>query len=410
MDGQTPGRLLVINSGSSSLKYAEFAVAGHLLTSADRRSSGIVDRIGESDAHVRHMSPDGSTSTFGADVPDQSAALLAMHDALSRTVDGNATLVAVGHRVVHGADSFKSAVVVDERVESEIDRLSPLAPLHNPANLDGIRSARAAYPGIPQVAVFDTAFHATIPPQAATYAIPTDLATANQIRRWGFQGTSCAYVARAAAGHLAIPIDEIQLIICHLGNGASVTAVRDGKSIDTSMGMTPLEGLVMGTRSGDIDPAVVTHLMDAADMTGYEVLKLLTHRSGMLGLCGDSDMRTVRERADTGDERAVLALSIYTHRIRKYIGAFLTQLPDLAAVVFTAGVGERDPDVRREVLSPLQHVGLRLDERRNAATVRPTNIVRIDDGAGSPALLVIPTDEELEIARQTMQLLDTHTS
>lgn len=383
-------RLLVVNTGSSSIKFAEFAVEGrHLAPRAP--TSGSID-------HLDQIAPPSD-----ARGPLLGSALQRVFDFLDQAREPDDRLVAIGHRVVHGADAFTVATVIDESVEAEIERLCPLAPLHNPSNLAGIRLARRAYPTVPQVAVFDTAFHASIPPYAASYAIPQDLAAGQRVRRWGFQGTSCAYVARTTAAYLGKALDELQVIICHIGSGASVTAIRDGRSIDTSMGMTPLEGLVMGTRSGDIDPAVVPYLMEVADLSGPEVLDLLTQRSGLLGLCGDSDTRAVRRRAEAGDPSAVLALAVYAHRIRRYVGAFMTQLPDLDAVVFTAGVGEHDHALRHEVLSPLRHLGLHIGEQRNAEVTDPLGPAPIHDNGAAPALLVVPTDEEREIAQQTLR-------
>lgn len=399
------GRLLVVNSGSSSLKYSDFEVHDHRVEAKVGRSSGFVERIGDQGSHFHHVARDGSATDTDVDVRDQEAALRLMNEALGHQRAEADPLLAVGHRVVHGADSYTAAVLVDASVEAEIERLAPLAPLHNPANLAGIRLAQQVYPRTPQVAVFDTAYHSTLPPHAFTYAIPTELADAHRVRRWGFQGSSCAYVTRVAAEHLRKPVDQIKLIVCHLGSGASITAVSNGRSIDTSMGMTPLEGLVMGTRSGDIDASVVPLLMAAEAMSGPDVLDMLTRRSGLLGLCGESDMRVVRRRTHSGDKRAALALAAYTHRVRKYIGAFLTELPQLDAIVFTAGVGEHDAELRRDVLAPLSHLGIRLDEQRNASAAPGHELTVIDDDSGGPSLLVVPTDEELEIALQTAALL-----
>ena len=384
-------QVLVVNSGSSSLKYDVFGVgAAGPAAAADptRLLSGMVERIGDDSA-----------------VPDHRTALQIALRSLEEQGVLLDDLVAVGHRVVHGGDRFTAPTVVDDGVQDGIDALSPLAPLHNPAAVAGLRVLRDAYPAVPQVAVFDTAFHATLPPEAYTYAVPPELAERYGVRRWGFHGVSVQYVSRRAAEHLGHAPDAVRLVVCHIGNGVSVTAVSAGRSVDTSMGMTPLEGLVMGTRSGDIDPAVVTHLERHAHMTGDDVDTLLTRASGLLGLCGDSDVRTVRQRAHGGDERARRALAVYAHRLRRYVGAFLAVVPGAHAVVFTAGVGEHDPDLRAEVIGPLAHLGLRLDPGANRDAVGPDEPVRIDDRSGGCAVLVVPTDESLEICREALELV-----
>lgn len=384
---------MVVNAGSSSLKYALFEYddssgADQTDPSPRRLTSGLVERIGDSGGP-----------------PDHATAVDAMHADLERGGYSLDDLAAVGHRVVHGADRFTSATVIDGEVEAAIDELSVLAPLHNPVNLRVIRLLRSAYPHIPHVAVFDTAFHATIPPEAATYAVPRDLAERHRIRRWGFQGTSDRFVMGRAADFLGLPVAQVRLVVCHIGNGASATAIRDGQSVDTSMGMTPLEGLVMGTRSGDLDPALVSYLARAEGITADAVEDLLNRRSGLLGLSGESDVREVRRLAHAGDAHAALALEVYAYRLRKYIGAYLAVVPDLHAVVFTAGVGEHDPATRRAVIEPLAHLGLHLDDAANHSTTGPDQPVRISPDGSPVAVLVIPTDEELEIATQTAALL-----
>ncbi len=385
-------QILVVNAGSSSLKYALFEYADSPRAddsdSPRRLTSGLVERIGD-----------------GSGPPDHAAAVDAMHADLERGGYPLDDLAAVGHRVVHGADRYTTATLIDDGVEAVIDELSALAPLHNPVNLRVIRLLRSSYPGVPHVAVFDTAFHATIPPEAATYAVPRDLAARHQIRRWGFQGTSDRYVMGRAAEFLGVPVDQVRLIVCHIGNGASITAIRDGRSVDTSMGMTPLEGLVMGTRSGDLDPALVSYLVRVEGISADEVEQLLNKRSGLLGLSGESDVREVRRLARAGDAAAALALEVHAYRLRKYVGAYLAVVPDLHAVVFTAGVGEHDPATRRAVIGPLGHLGLRLDDEANEATTAPDQPVRVSPASSPVAVLVIPTDEELEIATQVAHLL-----
>jgi len=385
--------VLVVNSGSSTLKY-QLIDPG----TGEWAARGLVDRIGQPEAQAAHEVVGENAVTVAQPVPDHAAAVALMLDRLRQGGADLAGLVAVGHRVVHGGAAFREPVVVDDEVEATIERMVPLAPLHNPAGLMGIRIMRRLLPEVPQVAVFDTAFHATMPPAAYTYAIPVDLAEANGIRRYGFHGTSYQYVTRRAARFLGVAEDEVNLIVAHLGNGASITAIRGGRSVDTSMGMTPLEGLVMGTRSGDIDPGVIFHLVDAAGMSVADVDRTLNKESGLAGLAGEQDMRAVRALADGGHAGARLALEVYAYRVRSYVGAYLAVIPDLQALVFTAGIGENDAALRADVCRPLAHLGLHLDDRRNE---EPSHAARaVDDGSGPARILVIPTNEEAEIARQ----------
>ncbi len=309
----------------------------------------------------------------------------------------------VGHRVVHGGDRFSGPTVVDDDVLAEIRDLIPLAPLHNPANIAGIEVARSRFPDTPQVAVFDTAFHASMPPRAWRYALPRALADRLQVRRYGFHGTSHAYVARQAAEHLGRPLAELDLVTLHLGNGASATAVAGGRSVDTSMGLTPLGGLVMGTRSGDLDPGIVAHLHREGGLDLDEIDSVLNKESGLKGLAGSNDLREVHRRADAGDADAVEALEVFCYRIRCTVGAYAVALGRLDAVVFTAGIGENDADVRARVCGGLAVLGVRLDEARNAARSRDVWMISSDDSA--VAVLVVPTDEELEIAEQSLAVV-----
>ncbi|MFI6317591.1 acetate/propionate family kinase [Nonomuraea sp. NPDC050556] len=351
--------VLVLNTGSSTIKYELIDVG-----SGERLREGLAERVG-----------------------DHTAALKSVLEAL-----GGLTPEAVGHRVVHGGTRFRDPVLIDDEVMAAIDELSPLAPLHNPVNLDGIRAAQHAFPGVPQVAVFDTAFHHTLPPEAYTYAVPREWG----VRRFGFHGTSCAYVTRRATELLGEPYPN--LIVLHLGNGASATAVEAGRSVDTSMGLTPLEGLVMGTRSGDVDPGLPHHL-------GFDLDHALNHASGLLALAGEADMREVRRRADGGDPDAVLARQVYCRRIRKYVGAYYALLGRVDAIVFTAGVGEHDAGVRAAALSGLERLGITVDAALND---QPSEEERAVSRPGAEvAVLVIPTDEEGEIARQTLDLVRT---
>jgi acetate kinase len=309
----------------------------------------------------------------------------------------------VGHRVVQGGARFVAPTVIDDVVLTVIDDLSPLAPLHNPANLLGIRGAMAAFPDVPHVAVFDTAFHQTMPPAAYTYAIDANLAAQYRIRRYGFHGTSHRFVAERAASHLGIPFDRFNAITLHIGNGVSACAIRNGKSVDTSMGMTPLEGLVMGSRSGDIDPGVLVHLHRQAGMTLDQIDDLLNRRSGLLGLTGSSDLRDVQQAVERGDSRAQLGLAIYTRRIRHYVGAYMTELDPLQAVIFTAGVGEHSAMVRADSLAGMTRMGIDLDPVLNAGS--GSGIRRISTDGSPVAVLVVPTNEELEIARQSLMVV-----
>ncbi|HJX43794.1 MAG TPA: acetate/propionate family kinase, partial [Geodermatophilus sp.] len=307
------------------------------------------------------------------------------------------------HRVVHGGDRFSAPVLVDDDVVRAIRELAELAPLHNPVNATGIDVARRVFPDLPHVAVFDTAFHATLPAHASTYAVPREWAREHGVRRYGFHGTSHAFVSRGAAELLGRPLGETNTVVLHLGNGASATAVAGGRSVDTSMGMTPLEGLVMGTRSGDVDPALGAHLHRVAGLGPAEVDRALNSASGMLALAGTNDLREVHRRIADGDDAAALALDVFCHRVRRYVGAFMAVLGRTDAIAFTGGIGENDAVVRARSLAGLEPLGITLDADRNGARAPGARRVSAD---GSPvAVLVVPTDEELEMARQTVELL-----
>jgi acetate kinase len=368
--------ILVLNSGSSSLKYRLFdgsAVA----------SSGLVEHIGEP----------------GSPVADHEAALGTVASDLDLA---SLPLVGIGHRVVHGGTRFSAPTIIDDDVVAAIRALSPLAPLHNPANATGIELARRLRPDVPHVAVFDTAFHATLPPAAATYALDRAVASRHGIRRYGFHGTSVSWVSRRAADLLGRPVAELAVIVLHLGNGASATAVDGGRSVETSMGLTPLEGLVMGTRTGDIDPAVAFLLDREAGMSLAEIDDLYHHRSGLRGLCGDNDMRAVSGRLAAGDADARLAFDVYCHRLRKYVGAYFAVLGRLDAIVFTAGVGEHSALVRGASLAGLGALGIAVDPARNWAGTGERVIS--PDGA-AVAVCVVPTDEERAIAEDVAACL-----
>ncbi|MEU0842380.1 acetate kinase [Streptomyces sp. NPDC005962] len=375
-------RVLVLNSGSSSVKY-------QLLDMADgaRLSSGLVERIGD------------------GPVADHTAALKQVAEELAGQGLGldSPELAAIGHRVVHGGTRFTEPALITDEVVEEIEKLIPLAPLHNPANVTGIKVARALRPDLPQVAVFDTAFHSTMPESAARYAIDTETADRFGVRRYGFHGTSHAFVSRATAKLLGKDVAELNTIVLHLGNGASASAVRGGECVDTSMGLTPLEGLVMGTRSGDLDPAAIFHLSRVGGLSTDEIDTLLNKRSGLLGLCGDNDMREIGRRIGEGDAAARLAFDIYIHRLRKYVGAYTAVLGRLDAIAFTAGVGENSAAVREAALRDLPAFGIEVDSVRNA--VRGSTARLISAESSRVAVAVVPTDEELEIASQTFDLV-----
>ncbi|RST11269.1 acetate kinase [Streptomyces sp. WAC05374] len=396
-----PTRVLVLNSGSSSVKY-------QLLDMRDgaRLAIGLVERIGEETSRLVHTPvAGGERRERTAPIGDHEAALKAVAEELAADGLGldSPELAAIGHRVVHGGLKFSAPTVITDEVLAEIERLVPVAPLHNPANITGIRTARALRPDLPQVAVFDTAFHTTMPEYAARYAIDTETADAHRIRRYGFHGTSHAYVSRRVAGLLGKDPAEVNVIVLHLGNGASASAVAGGRCVDTSMGLTPLEGLVMGTRSGDVDPAVVFHLKRVAGMSTDEIDVLLNKKSGLVGLCGDNDMREIRRRIDEGDERAQLAFDIYIHRLKKYIGAYYAVLGRVDAVAFTAGVGENAAPVREAAIAGLEELGLAVDADLNA--VRSAEPRLISPEYARVAVAVVPTDEELEIAQQSYSLV-----
>lgn len=389
--------VLVINSGSSSLKYRIIDTAsGVALT------KGVVERIGSPGGGRLHHIVGDDISEREIHVPDHDAAMQAMAGALAEWGPDLAVVspVAVGHRVVQGGEQFRQPVVIDDAVLAVIEELIGLAPLHNPANLAGIRVAMRQFPHLPHVAVFDTAFHSTMPAMAYTYAIDRTVAATHRIRRYGFHGTSHSYVAGRAAALLGRDLADVNVIVLHLGNGASACAVRGGRSVDTSMGLTPLEGLVMGTRSGDVDPAVVAHLARTAGMDIDAIDDLLNRRSGMLGLSGRQDLRDAIAAAQAGDDVAGLALDVYCYRIRKYVGAYAAVLGRVDAIAFTAGVGENSATVRARSLAGLEAFGIEIDAARNA---EPSPGERDVATSSSPVrVLIVPTDEELEIARQTV--------
>ena len=391
--------VLVVNSGSSSLKYQLFDLA------ADRvEVKGLAERIGSDDARLVHRAEGAQPVELIGPLADHTAALALMLTQLTASGYELEQIKAVGHRVVQGGALFSKPTLIDDSVVAGIESLVPLAPLHNPPALAGIRALKDLLPELPQVAVFDNAFHSTIPPAAYTYPLPVELCEKWGIRRYGFHGTSHQFVTARTAELLGLPVDQTNLIICHIGNGASVTAIRGGKSVDTSMGLTPLEGLMMGTRSGDVDPGVIFHLARVAGYTIEDIDRLLNRESGLLGMTGHSDMREIRDLFDAGDEAAKLALEVYAYRLRKYIGSYMAVVPGLQAVVFTAGVGENDPDLRYEVLAELGHLGMVVDRELCLARSKEDREISTPD---SPIkILVVATNEELEIALLAAKTVD----
>ena len=403
--------ILVINSGSSSLKYSLLDIERE-----HELASGLIERIGQENSAAAHTvrpettadaAPTLLDATYSDErpIPDHHAAFAVM---LEQFAEHGPSLaehppVAVGHRVVHGGARFFAPTLIDADVERQIEELSVLAPLHNPANLAGILAAQAVFRGVPHVAVFDTAFHQTLPAAAYTYAIDAELAAQHRVRRYGFHGTSHQFVSAAAAAHLGRDIADLRQLVFHLGNGASVTAIDGGRSVETSMGLTPLEGLVMGTRSGDLDPAALVHLSRRAGLSINELDALLNTRSGLKGLAGRSDMRDILTGVDAGEEAATLAFDVYIHRLRAYAGAYIAQLGGVDVISFTAGVGENAAPVRAGALATLGFAGVEIDQERNSARGRGIRTISTD--ASAVTVLVVPTNEELQIARQTAELL-----
>ncbi len=399
--------VLVINAGSSSVKFTLFTNDGDLEVMAH----GIVERIGLRGTLLRCKNARGDGIEREVAVADTTQAVEVILAFLSGKDFGVVRrleeITAVGHRVVHGGETVTRSVLIDDTVKAIIRECAELAPLHNPPNLAGIEACEKLIPGAPQVAVMDTAFHATIPPHAYLYGIPYRYYRDFKIRRYGFHGISHKYVSEEAARHLGVPLGDLKIITCHLGNGCSMTAVDGGVSVDTSLGFTPLEGLVMGTRCGDIDPAIITYLLDRKLAEPGDLDRILNKESGLLGLAeiGSSDMRDVAAAASSGNRQAEIAVRVFCYRIRKYIGAFAAAMGGLDVLVFTAGIGENSPSVRRlacEGLGGVNGLGITIDAAKNEA---PAGGVREIQGGGRVKVLVVPTHEELEIARQTVAVL-----
>jgi acetate kinase len=399
--------VLIINAGSSSLKY-------QLINMADERvmAAGLVERIGDATGKLIHKKLPGSVDEAVVEkhqaVPDHRSAMLFVVDMIKDSEYGVIKTLdevgAIGHRVVHGGDYFTRSILVDEGVKQGIKENISIAPLHNPSGLVGIEMAQELIANVPNVAVFDTAFHQTMPEHAFLYAIPRSFYTDLKVRRYGFHGTSHKYVANQAATLMGKALEEINLITVHLGNGCSMAAVKNGRCMDTSMGMTPLAGLMMGTRSGDIDPAVLAYIAEQNRLSIQQIDTLLNKESGLKGICGMNDMRDIHKKAEQGDKLAELALSMFSYRIRKYLGAYAVVLGRLDGVVLTAGIGENDDVIRSMVLSDLDCLGLELDSQKNRGRINQAK--RITRDTSRVQAWVIPTNEELQIARETIAVLN----
>ncbi len=397
-------KILVINTGSSSIKYQLFSMPEEKVL-----STGNLEKIGEDSSRLKHevFQPETIKQVVEEHIPDHKTGLQKIVELLTHPdhgVIGNVSEVdAVGHRVVHGGEDFKAPTMIDDEVLNAIKKNSPLAPLHNPANITGIEIAKLIFKEANQVAVFDTAFHQTVPAKAYLYALPFDLYKSNKIRRYGFHGTSHHYVAEQAAFYLKKSLSALNLITIHLGNGGSITAIKGGQSVDTSMGMTPLEGLIMGTRSGDIDPAIPYYLCKNMSMSIEEVDSLLNKKSGLKGICDNNDMRDILALSEKGDKNANLAIEMYCYRIKKYIGAYTAIIGRLDAIIFTAGIGEHSYEIREDVCNELEHIGIRLDSEKN--TQGGSGIQELQVDGVYTRILLIPTNEELKIAMETMALV-----
>ena len=398
--------VLVINAGSSSLKYQLLnPTTGELL------AKGLCERIGIDGLFTYKPQLPGKEAIKAASVsmPTHSEAIQAVLNALvdekNGVIGSMKEIDAVGHRVVHGGEKFAKSVVITDEVMQAIEECNPLAPLHNPANIIGIKACQQLMPGVPMVAVFDTAFHQTMPPVAYTYAIPYEYYENDKVRRYGFHGTSHKYVAHKAAEYLEEPIERLKLITCHLGNGSSIAAVDQGKVVDTSMGMTPLAGLMMGTRCGDLDPSVVNYLKYTLNITGHELDEILNKKSGLLGISGvSSDKRDVEEAAEAGNKRAQLASDMLNYQIKKTIGSYIAAMGGVDAIVFTGGIGEHDAIARAKICHHMDWLGIRIDTEKNKHPVG--DVCEITAWGAKVRTLVIATDEELMIARDTKEVIE----
>jgi len=398
--------ILVINAGSSSVKFTCLKSKSFTVL-----ASGLVERIGLNGTLFNYKREGLEKVTEEVDVKDASQAVILITsylcDAKLGVMKSLDEIVAIGHRVVHGGEKITAPALIDAQVKSVIKECFEIAPLHNPPNLEGIKACEKVFPGIPQVGVFDTAFHSTMPPRAYLYALPLDLYRNDHVRRYGFHGTSHKYVSWEAARYLNRGIDSLKIITCHLGNGSSIAAVKGGRCIDTSMGFTPLEGLIMGTRCGDIDPAIIFYLMERKKMAATEVNEMLNKKSGMLGLAaiGSSDLRDVEQKIKEGHAQARAAFEAFCYRIRKYIGAYIAVMGRVDVIVFTAGIGENSEMVRAAVCSGMEGLGIVLDAQKNASLNHSRG--EISKPESRVKIFIIPTNEELQIARETMEVLNS---
>ena len=385
--------ILLLNAGSSSIKYQVIDADDE-----DVLASGIIQRIGDESGTIDHT-VDGQTFHETRGFPNHGRALTVLVTMFEEHGPDLAAVRAVGHRIVHGGSFFNSTTVIDDEVLDRLKEVSPLAPLHNPPALAGVEAARRSLPDVPHVAIFDTAFFSTLPAEAYTYAVPKELAAEHGIRKYGFHGTSHSYVSRKVAEVLGKPYESFNQIVCHLGNGASISAVRGGEAVEASMGLTPLAGLVMGTRSGDVDPGLHAFLARQVKLSIDEIDTLLNKQSGMLGLSGVTDFRDINELIAEGDADATLALAVYTHRLLSYIGSYIAILGGVEAITFTAGVGENNPGLRAAIAQRLGFLGVTLDAEVNDTRSKEPRIISGPDSA--IAILVVPTNEELAMARET---------
>jgi len=395
-------KVLVLNCGSSSLKYQLINMENE-----EVQAIGIVERIGIGDSFVKHEAVGKAKVIIEEEMANHKKAIKLVLEALVHPEHGAIKsmdeIAAVGHRVVHGGEKFTSSIIITQEVKDALEACSELAPLHNPPNLMGINACEQILPNVPMVAVFDTAFHQTMPKASYIYALPYEFYEKYGIRRYGFHGTSHKFVSDRAAKMLGKPLSELKLVSCHLGNGASVTAIDGGKSLDTTMGFTPLEGLVMGTRCGDIDPAIVTYIMEKEKLNIDQLNDLVNKKSGVLGISGvSSDFRDIEGAAEEGNERAQLALDVYYQKVKRYIGAFAAEMGGIDAVVFTAGLGENSALARKEICSGLEFLGIKIDDARNNVRGKETDVTTDDS---TTKVLLIPTNEELTIARDTVALV-----
>lgn len=395
-------KILVINCGSSSLKYQLLD-----MTTQNPLAKGLVERIGLAGSVLTHSPASKEKEIITAEIPNHTVAIQLVLDALLNkdygVVKDLSEINAVGHRVVHGGEKFAQSVLIDDEVMKAIEECIELAPLHNPPNIAGIEACQKLMPGTPQVAVFDTAFHQTMPAKAYLYGLPYELYEKYRIRRYGFHGTSHKYVSQRAAALLNRPLEELKLISCHLGNGSSITAIEGGKSVETSMGFTPLEGLKMGTRSGDLDPAIVSFIMQKENLSSEQVNDFLNKKSGVLGLSGvSSDFRDIEDAAKDGNIRAQLALDAFAHDVKKYIGAYAAMLNGVDAIIFTAGLGENSIPMRENVCSGLDYLGVAVDLEKNNVRGKEVDVSKAE---ATTRVLVIPTNEELMIALDTEDIV-----